>query len=116
MGRFSAVRLEEIRIDGLEGDTLFCGRPLNANVRLNSAELSSAELRVQLVIGPTDGTDFTELPDTVELTPENAASGVQQWSGSYTAAKNGRYAYGIRVFPVTEGLDDALKTNLVLWG
>lgn len=116
VGRFSAVRLEEIRIDGLEGDTLFCGRPLNVNVRLNSAELSSAELRVQLVIGPTDGTDFTELPDTVELTPENAASGVQQWSGSYTAAKNGRYAYGIRVFPVTEGLDDALKTNLVLWG
>lgn len=117
VGRFSSVRLEEIRIDGLAGDTLFCGKPLTVNVRLNSGDLLPEELRVQLVIGPTDGTDFTECPDVAELTPAaDAAPGVQLWSGSYTANRNGRYAYGVRVLPVTDGLDEALKTNLVLWG
>lgn len=116
-GRFGAVKLEEIRVDGLAGDALLCGRPLTVRVRLNSGDLSPQELRVQLVIGPTDGTDFTEQPDVAELTPEDGtATGSQLWHGAYTAGRNGRYAYGIRVLPVTEGLDTPLRTNLVLWG
>ncbi|MCH5277164.1 MAG: alpha-glucan family phosphorylase [Desulfovibrionaceae bacterium] len=117
-GRFRAVRLEEIHMDGLAGDVLICGKELRVSVRLDSGDLLPDELCVQLVIGPTDGTDFSEHPTVVELKPENTAatSQIRTWTGSYTATRNGHYAYGVRVLPWTEGLTNPLRHNMILWG
>ncbi len=115
--RFNALTLEEIQIEGIEGDTLVCGRPLVVRVRMRSGDLKPEELLAQFVIGPTDGTDFSERPDVVELTAvDSPQPGTLIYAGTYATKKNGRYAYGVRVMPTTPGLKNPLRSNMVLWG
>lgn len=115
--RFKAVSLEEIQIEGIEGDTLVCGQPLTVRIRLKSGDLGKEDLLAQLVIGPTDGTDFTEKPDILELEAiDSPEPGTLIYAGIYTTTHNGRFAYGIRVMPTTPGQIDPLRSDLVLWG
>lgn len=116
--RFSTVSIEEITVTGLEGDILSCGQPLNVQVRVKPGELTPQELLVQMVVGQTDKRgDFADKPDVVRLTPKpDNENGDLIYSGTYIAAHNGRYAYGIRLMPVTEGLSSPLDSNLILWG
>lgn len=114
--RFSSLRIEQIRIDGMEQDILTCGQPIQVTVRLVPGNMHLEELLTQLVIGPGDGTDFTSEPDVIELKGRRSGEGVYFFTGTYTATRNGMYVYGVRVMPVTTGLDSPLSTGLVLWG
>lgn len=114
--RFTAVHLEEIRIQGVDGSTLVCGQPLTVYMRLTHGDFAPEELQAQLVIGHTDGIDFVDAPDIIKLTPRQGPDNTLIYSGTYVATRNGRYAYGIRVLPITQGVDNALNNNLVLWG
>ncbi len=57
-----------------------------------------------------------DTPDIIKLTPRPGPDNTLIYSGTYVATRNGRYAYGIRVLPVTPGVDNPLNNNLVLWG
>jgi len=84
-------------------------------VRVDPGQMQPDEILAQLVIGIAEGGDFSASPDIVRLTPHKKG-GDLLFSGTFTAAKNGRYAYGIRVMPTTAGLDAPLSNHLVLWG
>jgi phosphorylase/glycogen(starch) synthase len=113
--RFATLRLHDIQIVGVEADTLACGQPLTVHVRVDPGQMRPDEILAQLVIGVSEGGDFSASPEIVRLTPHQKG-GDLLFSGTFTAAKNGRYAYGIRVMPTTAGLDAPLSNHLVLWG
>lgn len=116
--RFGAVRIENITVSGLDGDTLACGQALNVQVQVQTGELAHDELVVQLVIGLTDNSnDFKSPPEVMHMVTKSTdnTQGLH-YSCTYIANKNGRYAYGIRVMPITKGLPSPLDSGLVLWG
>ncbi len=114
--RFSSLRLKDIRVEGATGDSIALGQPLTIKVRIEPGKLTLPEILVQLVIGPTDGHDFTAKPDVITLKGLADNRGALIFSGTHELAQNGRYTYGIRVLPQTDGLDNPLETGLVLWG
>jgi phosphorylase/glycogen(starch) synthase len=113
--RFASLRLGDIQVIGLEADTLICGQPLTVHVRIEPGQMKPDEILAQLVIGIAEGEDFSSSPEVVRLAPHRKGDALI-FTGTYTAAKNGRYAYGIRVMPTTAGLDAPLSNHLVLWG
>lgn len=116
--RFGSVRFENIVVSGLNGDTLACGQTLNIQVNINPGELSPKELIVQLVIGLTDNSnDFKSPPEIMHLTAKSGGENNSlNYSCTYIANKNGRYAYGIRIMPTTKGMPSPFDSGLILWG
>lgn len=115
-GRFSSLRLKDIRVEGVTGDSIAIGQPLTVRVRIDPGKLTLPEILVQLVIGPTDGRDFIGPPEVIALTGAPDSPGTLVFTGSHELAENGRFTYGIRVVPQTEALEDPLESGLVLWG
>ncbi len=114
--RFSTMHIEDFTISGMEGDTLCCGQPLSVNMRVNRGELAVEELLAQLIIGPANKNgEFTGTPDMVRLTAKTNGNGQVTFSGAYIATRNGYYSYGLRIMPITNGLDSPLETGLVQW-
>ncbi|MDR2695315.1 MAG: alpha-glucan family phosphorylase [Deltaproteobacteria bacterium] len=113
--RFATLRLCDIQVVGLHAATLACGQPLTIHVRIDPGQMQPDEILAQLVIGIADGGDFSSSPEVVRLAPHRKGDSLV-FSGTFTAARNGRYAYGIRVMPTTAGLDAPLSNHLVLWG
>ncbi|MDR2727157.1 MAG: alpha-glucan family phosphorylase, partial [Deltaproteobacteria bacterium] len=115
--RFSSLRLGNIQVNGMNDDQLICGQPLTVQLNINLGAMQANEILAQLVIGPMRGEDFADAPTSVRLTPDQSAkdSGEVSFTGAFTATRNGRYAYGIRVMPVMPGLDNPLSTGLLLW-
>ena len=114
--RFGSIKLGTVQLSGIDGDQVVCGQPLTIRVDVNLGAMQAEELLVQLVIGPARGDDFACEPETVRLVPGHKdGNGEVAFTGAYSAARNGRYSYGIRIMPVTEGLDSPLSTQLLLW-
>ncbi len=114
--RFSSLRLMDIRVEGVTGDSIAIGQPLTIKVRIDPGKLAPEEILVQLVIGRTDGRDLIGRPDLVTLTAAPDGRGMLAFSGIHEVRENGRHAFGIRVMPVTDGLEPPQETGLVLWG
>ncbi len=115
-GKFHAVKITDIQVSGLNGDTLVCGQPFSVKVQVLTGGIPIDQLNVQLVIGGTDGEDFNCLPDIIRLSPGKEIDDKVEFFGIYIATKNGRYAYGIRVMPTTKGLSRVDSTHNLLWG
>lgn len=116
-GRFSSLRIEQIRVEGVADNVLPCFRPLGVTASIVPGSMKAEELLVQLVAGPSDGSDFPARPDVVQLEyVRTTGDGRLIYTGSYTPRHNGHHAYGVRVMPVTEGLASPLDTLLVAWG
>ena len=122
--RFNTVSIDSIVVNGVNGDTIVCGNPLNVRVRINQGELNDDEVLAQLVIGPVNAQgEFVVPPDVLRLTykalphNDNGDSPKQiTFEGTYIPTGNGRYSYGIRIMPITPGLESPLDSGLVLWG
>jgi phosphorylase/glycogen(starch) synthase len=115
--RFSSLRLLDVSIEGIRGETIFVERPFDVSVRIDPGKLEPEEVLAELVIGKKDGNGFTEPPDCVPLRPDGKdADGVLTFSASYTVRQNGAYAYGIRVLPFHPNLATKQETGLVYWG
>jgi len=115
--RFSSLRLLDVSIEGIRGDTILVERPFDVSVRIDPGKLEPAEVLTELVIGKKDGSGFAEPPEYVPLRPVGKdADGVLTFSVSYTVRQNGAYAYGIRVLPYHPDLAVKQETGLVYWG
>lgn len=116
--RFSSLRLLDLSIEGIRGDTILVERPLEVSIRIDPGKLEPREIFAELVIGRKDGGGFAEPPDYVPLKQEGKESkdGILTFSVSYTVRKNGTYAYGIRVLPFHPHLAAKQETGLVYWG
>lgn len=114
-GRFNTTSIRSIEVTGLEGDTVYCGKPFNVKLSLVPGDMKREELLVQLVIGVTDGTNFTESPDIIDLSFVGEEDGMFTYEASCTARSNGLYAYGLRVVPFADAMDNVLRSGLVHW-
>ncbi len=114
--RFASLSIKEIVINGIENESIACGVPLNIKVSINPGQMQTAEILTQFVIGlVNDNGDYIEKPYVLdlELKEEN---GELLYEGSFVTENNGRYAYGIRVIPITQGIESSLESGFVLWG
>jgi len=115
--RFSSLRLLDVSIEGIRGETILVERPFDVSVRIDPGKLEPGEVLAELVIGKKDGSGFMEPPECVPLRPDGKnADGTLTFSASYTVRKNGAYAYGIRVLPFHPHLASKQETGLVYWG
>ncbi len=114
--RFAHVSLQNIQVEGIEGDVLLCEHPMRTVVQVHTGDLAPEELLVQLVIGPVTNGNFEQSPNTVTLVPVGKENGVTTYEGVYTTTHNGRYAYGIRLMPDIAGVSNPLRSDHILWG
>ncbi len=114
--RFGSLSIKEIAITGVENEIISCGHPITIKVTLNPGQMTAEELLPQFVFGAINANgDYIEPPTIVALKQNTEEDGLV-FEGSYTADNNGRFAYGIRIMPITEGLETPLESGLVLWG
>ncbi len=113
---FNGVKINDIQISGIDGDVVVCGQPFNVKVNVSHANISKEHLDVQLVMGRTNGDDFTSKPEILHLLPVAIDDNTTNYSGIYIAKKNGRYAFGVRVLPTKEGLATNKSNPTILWG
>jgi phosphorylase/glycogen(starch) synthase len=115
--RFSSLRILDISIEGIRGDTILVERPLDVAVRIDPGKLTPEEILVELIIGKKDGTGFAAPPECVPLKVSEASSdGMLTYQVSYTVRQSGAYAYGIRALPRHPHLAARQETGLVYWG
>ena len=114
-GRFNTCTIKHIEVSGLEGNTVYCGKPFSVKLQLTLGDMKAEELRVQMLLGVTDGANFTEQPEVIDLAFASEADGVLTYEASCTAKANGLHAYGLRVVPVADPMDHVVRAGLVHW-
>ncbi len=114
--RFASLSIKEIIMNGVENESISCGHPITIKVNVHQGQMQKEEILTQFVFGPiNDNGDYTEKPSIINLELKSEGETLT-YEGSYTADHNGRYAYGIRVMPITDGLESPLESGFVLWG
>jgi len=115
--RFSSLRLLDISVEGIQGDTIVVDQPLVVTARIDPGKLTPEEIYVELFIGRDDGYGFLEAPDCVPLKLDtNLLNGSFIFTAEYRVRCNGPHSYGIRVLPYNEKLASRYETGLILWG
>jgi len=115
--RFSSVKLIDVIVEGIHGDTVNVDQPLTVSVRIDPGKLSEEEIYVEMIIGQRDNSGFTGTPESVPLKRASVApSGMVTYMAEYLVRQNGTYSYGIRVMPYNRLLSSKLETGLILWG
>lgn len=114
--RFKCVKIDQIIIAGLTDNRIQSGQCLNMQVNVCPGDMKPEELRVELVVAEYDGETLRHAPAVVELEQSAVSDGMFSYTGVFKAQKDGSFAYGVRVFPVTEGLVPPYDAKLMLWG
>jgi phosphorylase/glycogen(starch) synthase len=115
--RFSSLKLLEVIVEGVHGDTIVVDQPLSVQVRIDPGKVAPEEVLVELVIGPKDGYGFAGTPDRIPLKVVDVEKeGLLVFAGEYVVRANGTYSYGVRVLPVHPQLATIRETGLILWG
>lgn len=115
--RFSSLRLIDVSIEGIHGDTVIVDQPLTVSARIDPGKLAPEEILVEMMIGHRNGHDFVRQPESVPLKLVGASpDGILTFSTDYIVQQNGLYSYGIRVVPRHNDLASKLETGLILWG
>ena len=91
-GRFNTASIQSIEVSGLESDTVYCGKPFTVKLTLNPGEMKSEELLAQFVLGLSDGANFTDEPQIINLTLTGEENGILTYEASCTARANGLHA------------------------
>ncbi len=115
--RFSSLRLLDVSVEGIRGDTILVESPFTVTVRIDPGKMEPEEVLAELIIGKKEGFGFADPPECVPLTiADRAPDGILTLSVSYTVRQNGAYVYGIRALPHHPHLAAKQETNLVYWG
>ena len=114
-GRFNTTAIQSIELDGLDGDTVYCGKPFTVKLTLDPGDMKKEELLAQFVFGVTDGMNFTEEPQIVNLSLTGEEDGNLVYEAACEAKSNGLHAYGVRVVPFVDPLDNVMLAGLVHW-
>lgn len=114
-GRFNTASIQSIEVSGLESDTVYCGKPFTVKLTLKPGDMKSDELLAQFVFGVSDGVNFTDEPQIINLTLTDETDGILTYEAACTAKHNGLHAYGLRVVPFADPMDNVLRAGLVQW-
>ncbi len=91
------------------------GEQLSVEALLRPGELNVADIRVELVYGPSEDELETHL-HTVELElAEEEKGGTYRYRVSFTPAVSGRLAYGVRAYAVNSLLASPFDSHAIVW-
>jgi glycogen phosphorylase/synthase len=110
--RFSALKIQDVRVDGLHGDVIKLDTPLNVSVRIQSSQIPPDELIVELI------TINETKEGKIKCTPMKLIKkdgDILYYQGSYKSEKTGTCQYGIRVLPCYPSLCAKYEPGLVYW-
>ena len=116
--RFCTLKVDELAISGIEGNTMTCGEPVSVQLRMHLGEMQAEEILVQLVIGRAlPNGSFREKPEILRLEPRSGAKDQNdmRYVASYIPSFSGHYRYGVRIMPVHPAQASPLETDLILW-
>jgi len=114
--RFSSLRLLDISIEGIQGDTVYVDQPLQVSARIDPGKMEHGEILVELIIGRKEGHEFDGTSECVPLKLSGKSQeGILTFSAHYIIKQNGTYYYGIRVLPFHDRLASKQETGLILW-
>ncbi|MCU0662427.1 MAG: alpha-glucan family phosphorylase [Myxococcota bacterium] len=115
--RFSTVRIERLRLGGIEGDVLAANTTLEVEMMVNPGRLEPAELRAELLIGHGDGERFLSPPVVIASDSPEPMSGSTnlRFRITHKVDTSGLYMYALRVVPVHALLVHSQETGLVRW-
>jgi len=114
--RFSSLKLLDISVDGIHGDTILVEHPLKVNARIDPGKLEPDEILVELLIGKKEDRDFSGTPDCIPLKlVDSTPDGILMFSVEYIVKQNGPYYYGVRVLPYHKHIASKQDTGLILW-
>jgi glycogen phosphorylase/synthase len=114
--RFSSLKLLDISIKGIYGDTILINQPLQVNARIDPGKMEADEILVELIVGRKDGYDFEGTPACIPLkVTDRDSDGILTFSAEYIVKQNGPYCYGVRVIPYHRNLTSKQETGLILW-
>jgi hypothetical protein len=68
-----------------------------------------------MVLGATDGTNFISDPEIIDLEQTGDYDGILVYEATCKARVNGPHAYGLRVVPCVDPLDNIMHAGLVHW-
>lgn len=115
--RFSSLKLLEVIVDGIHGDTVIVDRPLTVSVRIDPGKLAEMEIYVEMIIGQRGPGGFVGEPERIPLEKASRApDGIVTYSAVYYVRQNGSYHYGLRIMPYHRHLASTMEPRLVLWG
>ncbi|MCX7982542.1 MAG: alpha-glucan family phosphorylase [Syntrophales bacterium] len=115
--RFSSLKLEEVIIQGIQGDSISVGDTLKVTARIFPGRMEPEEIYVELVIGQKGVNGFSGMPERIPLSlKERGTDGALTYTLAYDVKFNGQYIYGVRVMPYHQRLDLNIEAGLVLWG
>jgi phosphorylase/glycogen(starch) synthase len=114
-----AVEFSDVRIEGLIGDRVVLGRPLEVQAELRHPGLDPALLDVQLVVahGPVTGKLERFAAVVMKMNEARPEPEKSRWRGRFDCTEAGPHALGLRVVPRgvhAEG-DVELELDLVRW-
>ena len=94
---------------------MYCGKPFTVKLTLAPGDMQKDELLVQFVFGVTDGMNFTDVPQIVNLAFTGEEDGNLVYEATCEAQSNGLHAYGVRVVPFIDPMDNVMLSGLVHW-
>jgi len=115
--RFSSLKLGEVIVQGIQGDSISVGEKLKVLVRIAPGRMETKEIYVEFLIGEKGPAGFSRPPERLPLElMEEGRDGILTYGLTYEVKMNGPYQYGIRIMPYHPELDSLLETGLVIWG
>ena len=116
--RFCTLKVDELAISGIEGNTMTCGEPVSVQLRMHLGDMQADEILVQLVIGRAlPNGNFREKPEILRLEPRGGdkSQNDMRYVATYIPTFSGHYRYGVRIMPVHPAQASPLETDLILW-
>ena len=116
--RFCTLKVDELAISGIEGNTMTCGEPVSVQLRMHLGDMQADEVLVQLVIGRAlPNGSFREKPEILRLEPRGGdkSQNGMRYVATYIPTFSGHYRYGVRIMPVHVAQASPLETDLILW-
>ncbi|HEQ72429.1 MAG TPA: alpha-glucan family phosphorylase, partial [Spirochaetia bacterium] len=124
--RFSSIHINQIAIQGIDGDILNVGDEITFHLEIHKGMMTSAELTAEVLIFQEKEEELLNFTGSAEVAHENIITVPMSqteetdasilYIGKFIARKSGKFNYGIRMLPFHPDLDDLKDLNLVFWG
>jgi len=111
---FGEIRIASAQVGELS--SLHVGEPVEVRVEVNLGTLKPDDVRVELVLGHSNGESELNGRVTVPLTfLQTTSASLHVFEGKHVLDRSGSFAYGIRVRAATEREYAGSLRDLVLW-
>ncbi|MBA4179111.1 MAG: hypothetical protein C0506_00840 [Anaerolinea sp.] len=105
-----------LAVEDTAKDEILAGTPVTVSVQMHLGHLAPADLRVDILHGPTEPTGDLRAENAAPMSCEaQGEDGTCRFSGTFAPARGGQAGYAIRVLPFHPDLHNPFATGLAHW-